>query len=134
MFQVGQPIPWVRIGVAALLSEVIVVVALGVSIVVYRFLIVPGKSLEQYHELGERVGYYVGPPAALVAVFVCALWAIRNLSSGFFLNGFLVGLGAVILTVGFLFGAKPEHRLMYGTSFVLRLIGGILAGAVAPRL
>ena len=71
---------------------------------------------------GERVGYYVAPPSAFVAVFVCALWAIRNLSSGYVLNGFLVGLVSVLLTLGFVFGARPEHRLMYGVSFCSGLL------------
>ena len=35
---------------------------------------------------------------------------------------------------GLLFVAKPEERLMYGVSFVLRILGGYLGGVVAQSL
>jgi hypothetical protein len=51
----------------------------------------------------------------------------------FVANGTLVGTVAVVLTLGFFFAAKPEDRLMYGVSFLLRIIGGYLGGVVAQR-
>jgi hypothetical protein len=46
----------------------------------------------------------------------------------------LVGVAAVVLTLGFLFVAKPGERLMYGVSFVLRILGGYLGGVVSQFL
>jgi hypothetical protein len=49
----------------------------------------------------------------------------RRLNSGFVANGILTGILSVLLTVGFLVSAKPEHRLMYGIAFVLRIAAGV---------
>jgi len=84
-------------------------------------------------EFGEWAGYHVAPPASAVATFLMVLWAARKLEAGFVLHGILVGLTGVVLTGGFIFAAKPEDRLMYGVSFVLRIIGGYLGGVVAQR-
>jgi hypothetical protein len=61
------------------------------------------------------------------------VWVVRNLETGFILHGVLVGLIGVVLTGGFIFLAKPEDRVMYGVSFVLRIIGGYLGGVVARK-
>jgi len=116
------------------LSEVAVLAALGLIIATYRFLIAPGRSAADYQAFGDLAGYYVAPAAAGVAVFFGAMWATRKLTSGFIANGTLVGVTAVFLTVGFLFVAKPENRLMYGVSFVLRILGGYLGGVVVRHL
>jgi hypothetical protein len=127
-------VAWVRVGIAAILSEVAVMICIGVGIFVVRWRTGEPINTTDGPNLGERVGYRVAPAAAFFATFACALWAIRSLPSDYLLNGFLVGLIAVILTFAFLFGARPEHRLMYCVSFALRLVGGILAGLAAPRL
>jgi len=132
--QTGSPIRWGRVVVAAVLSEVAVLAALGLIIATYRFLIAPGRSAADYQAFGDLAGYYVAPAAAGVAVFFGAMWATRKLTSGFIANGTLVGVTAVFLTVGFLFVAKPENRLMYGVSFVLRILGGYLGGVVVRHL
>jgi putative membrane protein (TIGR04086 family) len=126
-------IHWGRDILAGFASEVAVMLMIGVGILSLRILR-PGGNASDSETLGERVGYYVAPPAAFVAVFFCALWAARSGNSGFFVNGALVGLVAVLLTLGFFFGAKPEHRFMYGVSFGLRLVAACMAGVVAGRL
>jgi hypothetical protein len=85
-------------------------------------------------EFRESAGYYVAPPASALATFLMALWVARKLEAGFILHGILVGLVGVVLTGGFIFLAKPEDRLMYGVSYVLRIIGGYLGGVVARRV
>lgn len=127
-------IRWGRIVVAALLSEVAVVALLILITTTYRFLIAPGKSAAEYQAFGDLAGYYVAPAAAGLAAFFAALWATRRLSSAFVVNGTLVGIVGVLLSVGFLFLAKPEDRLMYGVSFILRILGGYLGGVLAQRI
>jgi hypothetical protein len=61
------------------------------------------------------------------------LWASRPLTSGFVRHGLLVGVVAVVLTLGFIVGARPEHRVMYVVSFALRIVGGYVGGAIARR-
>jgi hypothetical protein len=127
-------IRWGSVVVAAVLSEVAVVAVLIVTTAAYRFLIAPGKTLVEYDAFGDRAGYYMAPAAAGLAIFLGALWVGRKLTSAFITNGILVGVAAVVLTGGLLFVAKPEDRLMYGVSFVLRILGGYIGGAVAQRM
>jgi hypothetical protein len=127
-------IRWGRVVVAAVLSEVMVVAALIATTTTYRFLIAPGRTAADYDAFGDLAAYYVTPAAAGLAVFFGALWVGRNLTSAFRTNGVLVGVAAVVLTGGLLFTAKPENRLMYGVSYVLRILGGYLGGAIAQRM
>jgi hypothetical protein len=111
-----------------------VVAALIVITTTYRFLIAPGRTAADYDAFGDLAAYYVAPAAAGLAAFFGALWVGRKLTSAFRANGALVGVAAVVLTGGLLFAAKPENRLMYGVSYVLRILGGYLGGAVAQRM
>lgn len=126
-------IRWGRVVLGAVLSEVMVVAVLSAIIVGYRYLIAPGRTAAEYDVFTARASYYVAPATAGLATLLAALWTGRGLTSGFVANGTLVGAIAVVLTLGFFFGAKPEDRLMYGVSFVLRIIGGYLGGVVAQR-
>jgi hypothetical protein len=38
-----------------------------------------------------------------------------------------------LLSIGFVFSAKPEHRLMYIVSYVLKIAAGHTAGILAQR-
>jgi len=121
-------IRWVRVLVGGLGSELGVVAALMVAIAVYRWMIAPGLSPDAYRGIGERVGYYVAPTAGFVTTLGMAIWATRGMASGAVLNGVLVGIVSVAISLPFFFSAKPEHRLMYGIAFALRLAAGGLAG------
>ena len=124
-------IHWGRIVIAAVLSEVGVVVALLAAIAVYRTWISPGLSGDEYQTLGERVGYYVAPTAGFVTTLAMALWAVRGIQSGAIPSGLLVGAISVAITLPFFFTARSEHRLMYGVAFALRLAAGFLGGLLA---
>jgi len=132
--KVDSRIRWGRVAVAAVLSEVAVVAVVIATTTAYRFLIAPGRAAAEYAAFGELAGYYVAPAAAGVATFFGALWAGRKLTSAFLANGTLVGAAAVVLTGGLIFVAKPEDRFMYGVSFVLRILGGYIGGAVTQRM
>ncbi len=123
-------IAWGRIAIAALLSELGVIAVLSVTIVAIMA-IAPGMSDAQFSVLGEQVGYYVAPAAGAVTTFLAVVWAVRRRSSGFLTHGVLVGVGSVILTVGFMVGARPEHYVMYLVAFALRLLAGAVAGVVS---
>ena len=126
-------VAWKRVIVGGFLSEVAVIIAISLVIVAYRFIIAPGRTSEEYSEFGQNAGYYMSGPAATVAVFLMALWAVGSLESGFILNGLLVGIIATVLTLGFLAGARPGDRWMYVASFVLRIAAGYAAGVMAQR-
>jgi hypothetical protein len=127
-------IRWGRVALAAVLSEVVVVAVLLLTTTAYRFLVAPGRTAAEYAAFSDLAGYYAAPAAAGLATFFGALWVGRKLTSAFVANGTLVGAAAVVLTGGLIFVAKPEDRLMYGVSFVLRILGGLIGGVVAQRI
>lgn len=124
-------IHWVRVLIAGVLSEVGVIVVLLASIVIYKKLIAGPTSEAETRTLGERVGYYVAPPAGFVTTGLAALWAVRGLGAGIIANALAVGVVSVAITSPFLLSAKPEHRPMYGVAFALRLIAASLAGVLS---
>ena len=126
-------IRWTRVIAAGVLSEIGVIATLLVAIYIYRHLIAPDMPDTEYQTLGERVGYYVAPTAGFVTTLATALWAARTLESRFVANGVMVGVISVVISVPFFFTAKPEHRLMYGIAFALRLAAGYIGGLLAQR-
>jgi hypothetical protein len=126
-------IRWKRVIVAAVLSELAVIAVISLVMGVYALLIAPGRTSAEYGEFGENAGYYLAAPAAAVAVFVGAFWAVRKLESGFVANGVLVGVIATLLTAGMIVGARPGDRWVYIASFVLRIVAGYAAGVWVQR-
>ena len=120
-------IRWGRVIIAALLSELGVIAVLMAITGVY-ILVAHKSTMADIEQFGERAGYYVAPLISGLATFLGAQWATRKLAANFVLNGTLVGIVAVVLTAGMLAGAKPEDRLMYVVSFILRIAGGYLGG------
>jgi len=126
-------IRWGRVVVAALLSEVAVIALLVAASAVYSFAVPSEQNKLAPQDIGELVGYYVAPPAGALATFVTVLWVARKLESNFIINGVAVGVVSVLLTVGFLAGARAEDRPMYLVAFALRVLAGYLGGWVAQR-
>ena len=85
----------------AVFSEVAVIAILGLTILTYRYFIAPGRTAADYDAFAHRAGYNVAPTATALAVFFSVLWATRNLTSSCVANGTLVGIIAVVLTLGF---------------------------------
>ena len=124
-------IRWARIILAAFLAEVAVILIIGAVIVVHRFWIAPGQTDAEYRAFGEVAGYYAGPAGGALMTFLFVLWVGRRLNSDFVLHGVLIGIAGVLLTAGFIIVAKPEHRLMYVISYVLKIAAGYLGGLAA---
>ena len=123
-------IRWGRVIGAAVLSELGVFAALFAAIAAYS-LVTPTFSAA---ESGDEVGYYVAPAAGAIMTLLATLWATRRLTSAVVLHGVLIGVVSVILTAGFIFTARPEHRVMYVISFGLRLAAGSVGGVIAQRM
>jgi hypothetical protein len=119
-------IRWGRVLAAGVLSELGVFAGIFIAIGAYSVL-----GVDTSGEASRRPEYYAAPAAALIATFLCALWAARKAGSRLIAHGLLVGVAAVLLSVGFIFGARPEDRLMYVISFVLRIVGGYAGGWMA---
>ena len=100
-------------------------------IIVHKLLIEPGQTDAESRAYSELAGYYVGPAGGALMTFLFVLCVGRKLTAHFVVNGVLVGLAGVALTVGFIFVAKPEHRLMYVISYIARIAAGYLGGLAA---
>jgi hypothetical protein len=126
-------IHWLRVLVGGVLSEAGVIAALFLGIAIYkrRLAVAASGATADSRTLGERVGYYVAPPAGFVTTALAAFWAVRGLDTGVMTNALAVGVVSVALTIPFFVGAKPEHRLVYGIAFALRLAGAGLAAWLA---
>jgi hypothetical protein len=122
-------IRWGRVVIAAVMSDVGVIALLLAVITVYA-LVIPLTDA-QYNALGEEVGYYVAPTAGAIFSALSVLWVARRLTSAFVLHGVLVGVVGAALTVGFIFDARPDHRVMYIISFALKIAGGYAGGVFA---
>jgi hypothetical protein len=129
----NNQVRWKRVVLAAFLSEVFVLAVLSAAMAIHRFVIAPDGTAAQYQEFALRAGYYLAAPAAALGTFMFAFWATRRLESGFITNGVLVGAVATLLTVGFIFGARPEDRLMYVVSYALRIVAGYAGGVAAQK-
>jgi len=121
-------IHWLRVLVAGVASEAGVILVLLASIAIYKKVIAPGAETKA---LGERIGYYVAPTAGFVTTGLAALWAVRGLEAGVATNALAVGVVSVVISLPFMLGARPEHRLMYGVAFALRLAAAYLAGLLS---
>ena len=126
-----RDIRWGRVVLAALMAEAGVILIISAVFLVYRFWIAPGRTAAEYQEFGQLAGYYVAPIGSALTTFLSVLWATRPLKSDFVLNGLLIGVAGVLLTLAFIVTAKPEHRSMYVVSYVLRIVGGYLGGIAA---
>ena len=126
-------IRWGRIAIAAVMSEAGVIAVLFAAIAVYT-LTTPTMTDARSSSLGEEVGFYVAPAAGAIMTVLAVLWAARRLTSAFILHGVLVGVAGVVLTVGFIFGARPDHRVMYIIAFGLKIVGGYAGGVLAQRM
>jgi hypothetical protein len=100
----------------------------------YALVIRPGRPAAEYQEFGRLAGYYSAVPAAAVATFLMAFWTVRKLESSLIANGLLVGVVATLLTMSFIFSARPEDRLMYIVSFMARILAGYSAGFFAMKM
>jgi hypothetical protein len=122
-------IHWVRVVIAAVLSEVGVVAALLIGIALYKKMSAHAAEASS-QSLGERIGYYVAPPAGFVTTGLAAFWAVHVLETAVIATALTVGALSVAITIPFFLGAKPEHRLMYGIAFALRLLAAYLAAVL----
>jgi hypothetical protein len=123
-------IRWGRVLIAAVTSDAGVIALLLAVITIYMSM-TPGLTDDQYYARGEDIGYYVAPTAGAILTALSVLWVARRLTSAFVLHGVLVGVVAMLLTVGFIFSARPEHQVMYIVSFGLKIAGGYVGGVVA---
>ena len=127
-------IRWKRVVLAGFLSEIAVIAVLSAVIGAYSLVIAPGRPDSEYNQFAELAGYYLAAPAAALATFGFAFWTVRRLESRAVANGLLVGTVAMLLSSGFILGAKPEHRLMYVVSFALRILAGYCSGVLAQKM
>lgn len=126
-------IHWVKILVAGLLAEIVTIIIIVLAVTIYNFTIGSGQTEEQKQAFAAQAGFYVAPVASVVLTFLFAFWVGRKVESKIVLHGTLVGVVATLLSVGFIFAAQPEVRIMYAASYILKLLSGYAGGVFAQK-
>jgi hypothetical protein len=110
-----RKIHWVRVLLAGILAE------LAVFVIVF-----PTR-----HFFGQRAFLASILIASALLPFAFALWVGRHIESRFVLHGALVGVVAALFYLALAWGqAQP---LLYRVAHGLKVVGGIVGGAVAGR-
>ncbi len=126
-------IHWVKILVAGLLAEIVTIIIIVLAVTIYNFTIGSGQTEVQKQAFAAQAGFYVAPVASIVLTFLFAFWVGRKVKSKIVLHGTLVGVVATLLSVGFIFAAQPEVRIMYAASYILKLLSGYAGGVFAQK-
>ncbi len=123
-------IHWGRIVVAGLMAEA--------TVFSIFFALLLAATLAGVPELAEpesTLDYIDALVSSFASVFVFTIWVGRRIESGFVLHGILVGLTAMLLFLGLIFGftgsvAQPS---LYWVAHGLKLLGGLAGGLVVER-
>lgn len=115
-------IHWAAIGGSAVLCEAVLLALAAVL-----------------RPLGQQPVTVTAVIASFVLPLLCAIWVGRHSQSKFVLQGFLIGLVAMLIYLGLLgavraFGPpQPPQPSAYVLAHVLKLLGGAAGGIVAAR-
>ncbi len=106
---------WIRVVVAAVLAEV-VLIAVAIPVTLW---------------IGQTALLYVIPPACFLVTLLFGRWAARKAGVNFILHGTLVGLVAALLYIGLTWGQTLP--MAYLISHGLKVIGGAAGGFLAGQ-
>ena len=126
-------IRWLKVIGAGLLAEIATIIVIVLVVAIYNFTIGSGQTETQKQAFAAQAGFYIAPIASILLTFLLAFWVGRKVESKIVLHGTLVGVVATLLSVGFIFAAQPEARLMYIASYILKLLSGYAGGVFAQR-
>src|SRR5262245_55047301 len=124
-----QPNRWGRIIAAGVLTELSIVVVIGVTIGIYRASSSPTDA--ELQAFANQVGTYVAVFGVGIAAFCFARWATRMLPTNLVRSGLIVGLIAALLHAGMVAGMMAGGQpflVAYVVADVMKLVGGALGG------
>ena len=119
---------WVRLIVAALLTELLTIVTLVIAVAVFG----PSDSQEA-QAFAQRHGYWIGPLAGFVFTAVGGWFVARAFDDNFLVNGFLLGLLVALIDVSIIVASGSSFDPIFVVSNIGRLIAGTLGGLFASR-
>ncbi len=122
---------WTKVIIAGVLTEISVVVVIGVIVVAYRLGASPTDA--EFQAFIARVGSALGVYGGGVAALLFALWATRGLTTDFIVTGLLVGAIAALLHMVFMLGSGSGLQIPFVIADGLKIIGGALGGLVAQQ-
>lgn len=122
---------WLRAIGYGLLAELATVVAIVVTVTVYRWRVAPTGA--EYTAFGERAGAIIGPLGGAVFTFLFAHLLMRKISSRFVAHGVIVAIGAVALSVAGSLAGHGGIPAGYVLASALKFGAGALAGVVYSR-
>ena len=126
-------ISWGRVVIAGFLAEIIPIIFLIVTVIIYSTAIDSGQSEQFYQKFAEEAGFYIGPIVGSIATFFCAWWACRKLESSFLLNGTIVGVIVAILGTTILVASAAPFHIVFVISYTLKILAGLLGGMVVSN-
>jgi hypothetical protein len=124
---------WIRVVVAVILAEMLSLLLLDATVVVYSVIRQTGSlSLEAF---APRAAMWVGPIGGFLATLLFAWWAARRASEQKIMHGAAVGVGTALLDFGLgivLVGGDAIHPVFF-LSNGGRIVAGVLGGWLASR-
>jgi hypothetical protein len=117
-----------RIAIAALLAEVLGVLALVVLVAIFG---PPG--FEAAKPFAERLGVWVGPISGFVLCVAGGYWAARGAGPHYLGNGVAMGLAAALVDVASAVALGASVHVLLVVSNIGRVLGGLLGGLLAAR-
>jgi hypothetical protein len=117
-----------RIAIAAVLAEVLGVLALVVLVA-----ILGPSGFEAAKPFAERLGAWVGPISGFVLCVAGGYWVARSAGPNYLGNGVAMGLAAALVDAASAVALGASFHVLLVVSNIGRVLGGLLGGLLASR-
>lgn len=112
-----------------ILAEVATIAVIMLTVTVYSRFIAAGVP----DDFAQRVPAVLGPLGGIVFTLIAAMLASRSLTDRIRLHGALVGVITAALTVPMIFQGSPSDRPLYLAAITLKIVAGVMGGALSER-
>ena len=116
-----------RIAIAAIVAEVIGVLALVVLVSIFG----PSGGFAAAQPFAERLGSWVGPISGFLLCLLGGYWVARGAAPSYIQNGVGVGLAGAALDIGTAIALGAQFAPLLVFSNVGRVVGGTIGGWLA---
>jgi hypothetical protein len=124
---------WVRAFSYGLLAEIATIVAIVITVQIYRRMVAPGLTDATYAAFDVRAGGVIGVIGGTIFTFVLAYALMSRLINRFIGHGLVVAAGAVLLQLAGSLAGHGGFPDMCVEADLLKLGAGWLAGFLAQR-
>jgi hypothetical protein len=124
---------WVRAFSYGLLAEITTIVAIVITVQIYRRMVAPGLTDATYAAFDAQAGGVIGVIGGTIFTFVFAHALMSRLINRFIAHGLVVAAGAILLQLAGSLAGHGGFPYMYVVADLLKLGAGWLAGFLAER-